>query len=121
MTEAYKDEMYRLLNGGVDRKPTMKIDDETYTRAICLIENMAGGYLDVSASFREARSIAASLPKPVDPEKEVCREVLRSMPFQSYNFPNDDSPLTWDPLWNTQAALALAAFRAGRQFQRENG
>ena len=101
----------------------MKIDDETVAAMVDLIHRMAakpascwGAEFDDRA---EARDIAASLPKPVDPEKEACREILRDGDWAESCI-LDDSNSDWADK-SFGSGLALAAFRAGRQFQRENG
>lgn len=66
----------------------------------------------------KARGIAAELPKPVDPEKERIREIMRSRGFGTYgtNIPDDAS--NWDNLDNIWG-LALFHFRTGREYERK--
>lgn len=105
-----------------DRKPTMKIDDATYTKAIALVMDMAKSSerlmtsRETSAFYDMAIEIAASLPKPVDPEKEAVRELMRA---SNWNVDGDES-IAWK-VPSCVDGLAIAAFRAGRAFERENG
>jgi len=73
----------------------------------------------LQAIYGQAAVLYEKFPKPVDPEKEAVRKLAKAggwpmIPSCSDNYSG------WDNL-NSSAGLALACFRAGREYERENG
>jgi hypothetical protein len=68
------------------------------------------------SQWAEFLDIAAALPKPVDPEKEIIRKVAREC---DWIVEQGDDGLAWVTS-GCSAMLALTCFRAGRQYERDN-
>lgn len=71
------------------------------------------------SQWAEFQDIAAALLKPVDPEKEAVRQIARKAAWAKISAEQSDDSGYWGII-DTTAGFALACFRAGREYERDN-